>query len=73
MTTTGTRELRYDVDGMTCAHCQRAIDSEVSGVDGVSDVDVDLDAATVTVRGEDLVEQVVREAILLAGYRATLA
>ncbi|MCW2928349.1 MAG: putative metal binding protein [Thermoleophilia bacterium] len=65
-------ELHFDVDGMTCAHCERAIDGEVRKLANVSSVDVDLDAALVTVRGEELAEQVVRDAILLAGYEARL-
>lgn len=65
-------QLRFDVDGMTCAHCREAISDRVLDVAGVASVDVDLDAALVTVRGEELAEQVVREAIALAGYDARL-
>lgn len=63
-------EVSFDVEGMTCSHCQRAIGDEVRRVAGVTSVDVDLDEAVVTVRGEELVEQVLRDAILLAGYDA---
>ena len=66
------QELRYTVDGMHCANCERAINGEVSRVAGVQDVDVDLLDSLVTVRGEELVEQVVRDAILQAGYTAYL-
>jgi copper chaperone len=69
-TTPGSSELRFDVDGMTCAHCQRAIGDEVGRIAAVTDVDVDLDEALVTVHGTDLVEQVVLDAIMLAGYTA---
>ena len=37
-TTTST----FQVSGMTCAHCVSAVTKEVSGVPGVSDVQVDL-------------------------------
>jgi copper chaperone CopZ len=68
-----TRELlRYDVDGMTCGHCVRAVDTEVRALAGVTDVQVDLDAALVTVTGTDLADQVVRAAILEAGYDSRL-
>lgn len=67
---TGQDELSFDVEGMTCSHCERAITDEVCKVDGVTDVQVDLGDTLVTVRGEELVEQVVRDAILLAGYDA---
>lgn len=68
--TTPSSELRFDVEGMTCGHCRKAITDEVAQVEGVTGVDVDLDDALVTVRGEELVEQVVREAIAMAGYQA---
>lgn len=68
----GTTELRYDVGGMSCDHCRSAITSEVQRVVGVAGVDVDLDAHVVTVHGEELVDQVVREAITLAGYQPHL-
>jgi copper chaperone len=32
----------YDVTGLTCAHCVRAVTSELSGLPGVSGVTVDL-------------------------------
>jgi copper chaperone CopZ len=40
VTTTAT----YRVDGMTCAHCVSAVTSELSALDGVHDVSVDLTA-----------------------------
>ena len=39
------------VPGMTCGHCEAAVTSEVSALDGVSAVAVDLDATTVTASG----------------------
>ena len=39
----------FTVTGMTCAHCQRAVTQEITGVDGVESVAVDLTAGTVTV------------------------
>jgi len=40
MSTTAT----YRVDGMTCEHCVSAVTSELSALDGVEDVTVDLHA-----------------------------
>lgn len=34
----------YSVTGMTCGHCASAVTEELNGLDGVSDVSVDLDA-----------------------------
>ncbi len=39
----------YSVTGMTCDHCARSVAEEVSFVDGVVDVDVDLASGVVTV------------------------
>ena len=56
----------YDVQGMSCQHCVNAVTAEVSAVPGVSAVDVDLGANTVTVSGGD--DAAVRAAIVEAGY-----
>jgi copper chaperone len=41
----------YLVQGMTCGHCVAAVTEELTGIDGVSGVEVDLDAGgTSTVR-----------------------
>lgn len=69
---TSASELSFDVTGMSCEHCRRAITSTVQDVPGVAAVDVDLDAGQVHVRGAELAEQVVRDAILLAGYDSRL-
>jgi copper chaperone len=61
-------ELTYSVPGVSCEHCKTAITNEVSAVDGVQAVEVDLDAKQVAVRGDDLNDQAVRAAIDEAGY-----
>jgi len=59
----------YQVSGMTCDHCVRAVTTELVMLNGVQSVDVNLDAATVTVTSESpLEEALVREAIDEAGY-----
>ena len=37
---------RYLVEGMTCAHCVAAVTEELTALDGVEDVGVDLQAGT---------------------------
>jgi copper chaperone len=59
----------YDVQGMSCQHCVNAVTAEVSAVPGVSAVNVDLGAHTVTVEGGD--DTAVRAAIVEAGYTVT--
>jgi len=67
-TTTAT----YSVAGMTCSHCVAAVTEEVSRLDGVSSVDVDLNAggdSRVTVTSSaPLPVEAVREAVDEAGY-----
>ncbi len=60
----------YVVPGMGCSHCKAAIADEVSRVAGVSWIRVDLEAKRVTVRGADLDDASLREAITEAGYEA---
>ena len=63
-----TETLTYSVPAVHCGHCRHAITDEVSAVPGVEDVDVDLDAKVVTVRGSDLDDAALRAAIDEAGY-----
>ena len=64
--TAATRE--YTVQGMTCSHCVLSVREEVSGVPGVSAVDVDLASGRLTVTGSAVDERAVREAVADAGY-----
>ena len=61
-----TRE--YTVQGMTCSHCVLSVREEVSEVRGVSAVDVDLASGRMTVSGQDVNDDAVREAVAEAGY-----
>ena len=63
----------YRAAGMTCDHCKIAVTGEVSKVDGVSAVDVDLDAKLVRVHGADVDPAAVVAAIDEAGYDAVAA
>ena len=60
--------LTFSVPGVSCAHCQSAIQGEVSTLEGVEAVDVDLDTKFVTVTGDPLDEQAILAAIDEAGY-----
>jgi copper chaperone len=71
MTTTAT----YTVSGMTCGHCIAAVTEELTKLDGVSGVDVDLNAggeSRVTVTSAaPLAPETVRSAVDEAGYDLT--
>jgi copper chaperone CopZ len=59
----------FTVDGMTCAHCQRAVTAEISAVDGVESVDVELASGTVTVTTARPVDRAdIAAAVDEAGY-----
>jgi copper chaperone len=62
--------VTYSVPGVHCAHCGMSIREEVSEVEGVEAVDVDLDAKVVTIRGRELSDERLRAAIEEAGYQA---
>lgn len=59
----------FQVTGMTCEHCQRAVTQEISGVDGVEAVDVDLGSGSVTVTAARPVDRAeIAAAVDEAGY-----
>jgi copper chaperone len=60
----------YTVPGIHCGHCAAAIKEEISAVEGVDAIDVDLDAKVVTIRGQALSDEQLRDAIAEAGYEA---
>jgi copper chaperone CopZ len=66
MSTDSTATRTYSVPGISCDHCKRAIEGEVSGVVDVESVDVDVEAKLVTVIGGD--DAAIRTAIDDAGY-----
>jgi copper chaperone CopZ len=57
----------YDVRGMTCGHCVRALTDEIGEVAGVASVDVSLEQGTAAVSG-DPDPEAVRAAVAEAGY-----
>jgi copper chaperone len=60
----------YTVPAIHCGHCAAAIKGEVSSVAGVHAVEVDIDTKVVTIQGEELSDEALRDAIEEAGYEA---
>lgn len=62
----------YSVTGMTCQHCVAAVTEELTAIDGVSSVSIDLvpdGVSTVAVTSESALEiEQVRAAVDEAGY-----
>ena len=57
------------VSGMTCAHCVMSVTEEITAIDGVTDVAVDLPTGAVAVTSDHpLDEGQVRAAVEEAGY-----
>ncbi|MPY95804.1 MAG: cation-transporting ATPase [Acidimicrobiia bacterium] len=60
------------VIGMTCEHCVRSVREELTKLDGVADVDVDLASGQVTLHTSAPVEpDAVRAAVEEAGYEVS--
>ena len=62
--------ITYSVPAIHCHHCATSIREEVSEVEGVDEVDVDLEAKVVTIHGRELDDGALRAAIEEAGYEA---
>lgn len=59
----------FQVIGMTCSHCQRAVTEEVSQIAGVDSVAVDLGTGSVTVTaGQPIDRADIAAAVDEAGY-----
>jgi len=62
-------ESTYTVTGMTCEHCVASVTEEISEIDGVTGVAVDLPTGAVTVTSTTpLDDAAVRAAVEEAGY-----
>ena len=60
----------FAVAGMTCSHCVAAVTQEVTKIDGVASVDVDLSTGSVTVESAEAVDPTAfADAIDEAGYK----
>ena len=62
----------FNVQGMTCAHCVRAVTTAIQNEDPAADVQVDLDRGEVKVHSRLGAEQVMG-LIEEEGYTATVA
>jgi copper chaperone CopZ len=72
--TTGTSETpstqTFQVVGMTCDHCARAVTSELMAIGGVTEVSVDVPTGQITVgSAQPLANAELRAAIDEAGYQ----
>ncbi len=65
----------YTVSGMTCGHCVAAVTEEVSKLDGVAQVTINLvpdgDSSMTVTSATPLDQEIVRHAVDEAGYDVT--
>lgn len=62
--------IEFDVVGMTCDHCARAVSAEVGALPGVDVVQVDLRIGQVRITADRILSTTeLREAVEEAGYR----
>ena len=60
--------MKFDVEGMTCGHCVRAITKAIHALQPAARVDVDLASGTVSIDG-DIEPAFAAAAIETEGYR----
>jgi copper chaperone len=58
----------YTVYGMTCDHCVLSVTEEVSELEGVERVDVDLTSGRMAVLGRGYTDEHIEAAVAAAGY-----
>lgn len=60
-----------NITGMTCGHCQKAVTEALEGVDGVTNVEVNLESSVAKVEGSDDASALVH-AVEEEGYGASV-
>jgi copper chaperone len=63
------KERVFSVTGMSCGHCQRAVEAAIGQLEGVQSARVDLKTGQAKVIG-DVESQAVSDAVKEAGYEA---
>ena len=63
-------EKKFLVKTMTCHHCENAIKDTLSKLEGVKSIDVNLDDKIVTVNGDNLNAEKIKESIEDIGFDA---
>ena len=65
-------EASYTVTGVTCGHCVASVTEEITKIDGITAVAVDLPTGAVTVTSDRPVDDSqIRAAVEEAGYQLT--
>jgi copper chaperone len=64
------KELRINIQGMSCKHCKMALEGAIGQMEGVNSVEVDLasNSALIHVEDEAMLQQI-KKVIQEAGYQ----
>jgi copper chaperone len=65
--------IELNVSGMTCGHCKAAVEKALKNVNGVADVNVNLEAGKAEVKGENVSLEALVAAVTEEGYTARVA
>ena len=67
---TSLMEIELKITGMMCMHCVANVEKALKAVPGVKEVIVSLDKGNAIVKGENLDEEALKQAVINAGYEA---
>ena len=66
------RKAKFEIEGMSCQHCVRAVFTALTPVEGILSADVTIGSVVVEHDGRATID-VLRDAIAVAGYDAVVA
>jgi copper chaperone CopZ len=66
-------EVKLEVKGMSCGHCQARVKKALEEVQGVGSAEVDLGSGLARIKGIDLDPALLAKAVEEAGYQASQA
>lgn len=58
----------FQVEGMTCGHCEMSVQAEVHAIPGVTEAHASAASGELTVAGDDFTVEQVAAAVAAAGY-----
>lgn len=62
--------LKIDIEGMSCSHCKKALETAIGQLEGVQSVEIDLENNQARIEAEDDMTEIIYKTISEAGYSA---
>ena len=72
MSTEPTETTVFNVEGMTCSHCEASVNEEIGEIPGVTSVKADHTTGHVEVVGSGFTREQIADAVEEAGYTLSL-